>query len=186
MSTRSSGTRSSGDEDRARALSLKQRANSSTCSRAMVTPAALRWPPNRLSRCAAARRCRRAGRSARWSGPIPCRHRPRGRSASSGRPNSSTMRDATIPMTPGCQPSSARTMPYVSSRSSCEHALPRLVQHRAVDVLAPRVQLLQLARDAVGLVLVGGQQQLDAAQRVAEPAHRVEPRREDEARRGPP
>jgi single-stranded-DNA-specific exonuclease len=37
-----------------------------------------------------------------------------------GLPNSSTRRDATMPMTPGCQVSSASTIPNVSSRSICK------------------------------------------------------------------
>ena len=41
--------------------------------------------------------------------PLPCS--PSRPMRMVGRPNSSTIREATIPITPGCQPSSARTMP---------------------------------------------------------------------------
>ena len=59
--------------------------------------------------------------------------------------------------------------------------LARARERPAIDFLAVAIELLQLARDRVRLVLVLGHQELDAAQRVAEPAHGIEPRGEDEA-----
>ena len=59
-------------------------------------------------------------------------------------------------------------MPYVDGEIHREHALARLLERRAIDLLPARVQLLELARDRVGLLLVRRHQQLDAAQRAAQ------------------
>ena len=62
-----------------------------------------------------------------------------------------------------------------------EHQRARLLERRAIDLLPARVELLELTRDRVGLLLVRREHQLDAAQRAAESARGVESRREDEA-----
>ena len=60
-------------------------------------------------------RCRRA------PGPLPTS--PSSAMSTVGRAVSSTMRDATMPITPGCHPCSASTIPYVLSRSSASTRL---------------------------------------------------------------
>src|SRR5687768_1769176 len=62
-----------------------------------------------------------------------------------------------------------------------QHPLPRLVEGPAVNLLPLVIQLLQLARDRVRLVLVFSEKQLDTADRVAQPSSGIQPRREDEA-----
>ena len=59
--------------------------------------------------------------------------------------------------------------------------LARARERRAIDLLPLAIELLELARDRVRLVIVLRHQQLDAAQRVAEAPDGVQSRREDEA-----
>ena len=59
--------------------------------------------------------------------------------------------------------------------------LERLADDPVLDSLPLAVQLLELVRELAGLVLVLGQQQLERRARAAEPARRVDPRREPEA-----
>ena len=68
--------------------------------RAIVSPAAARWPPWRAGARRAAS-ARRAGRTPGSSGPSRCPRRRRARSARTGRWWRSAMREATIPITPG-------------------------------------------------------------------------------------
>ena len=56
----------------------------------------------------------------------------------------------------------------------------RLAHDPVLDSLPLAVQLLELVREPAGLVLVLGEQQLERGARAAEPARRVDPRREPE------
>ena len=86
----------------ARATALKRSAKASICPRATVTPAATRCPPNRINTSRhAARPAYRSNAGIDRPDPRPCS--PASATRTVGRPYSSTMRDATIPMTPGCQ-----------------------------------------------------------------------------------
>ena len=108
-STRSTGIRSSGDSAAA-ACAASARRKGSTAAASSSTPAAMRWPPKRTS-CpeqAARPACRSYAEMLR---PEP-RPPPSPSSAitTHGRRQRSTSRDATIPTTPGCQPSPATTI----------------------------------------------------------------------------
>ena len=101
--------------------------------------------------------------------------------SSTGRPCSSTSRDATMPITPGCHPSSASTMPCVASRSSA--SMSSRARASVLRSTSWRWRLSSSSSRAIAFASCSilRHQQLDAAQRVAEPADRVEARREDEA-----
>src|SRR6185437_4286978 len=60
------------------------------------------------------------------------------------------------------------------------HQVPRAVERSAIDLLASRVQLFELPRDRVGLMIRLRQKQIDAAQRAAQASRRIQPRSEDE------
>src|SRR5687767_939280 len=149
-SPRTSGIRSSGVR-RDRATSLNRVANASTLSRATVTPAAARCPPNRSSRSLALP-------------SAPCRS------------NLEIERPKLFDESGRNDPDHAR-MPRLVSEDDAErivqihlqHPLPRLVEGPAVNLLPLVIQLLQLARDRVRLVLVFSEKQLDTADRVAQP-----------------
>ena len=73
-------------------------------SASIVSPAACLWPPNRVNRCA--ERSSAASMSKRaMLRHEPCATPPSTDSTMAGRWNASTSFDATIPMTPRCQPS---------------------------------------------------------------------------------
>ena len=102
-STRSTGTSSSGGQRR-RGVRLEGGAEGVEAARARTSsPAAARWPPWR-ARCAGAgveagRGGRRRGSSAR----SPCPRSPSRATSTAGRWWRSAIREATIPITPGCQ-----------------------------------------------------------------------------------
>src|SRR6185503_12898001 len=60
------------------------------------------------------------------------------------------------------------------------HELACLYERCPVDLLAARIQLLQLTRDDVRFVLACGEEQLDTANGMAQSASGIEPGREDE------
>ena len=94
----------------------------------------------------------------------------------------STRREATIPTTPGCQPSPATTSPG-ASRSSLRQLPPRRLGGR-VDLALGRPPLrvgpAQLLGDLLRPRLVVGQQQLDPGIGPVEPPRGVDPRRQPE------
>lgn len=59
--------------------------------------------------------------------------------------------------------------------------LPRLIERLVIELLAPRIQLLELSRNGVCLVLVFAHEQLHSAQRVTDASRSVQPRRENES-----
>src|SRR3954465_3743012 len=63
----------------------------------------------------------------------------------------------------------------------CQDPLTRLLERHPIDRTAPLVELLELACDDVGLVLIFGEQKLDATNGVAEATGGVQSRRENEA-----
>ena len=79
-------------------------------------------------------------------------------------------------------------MPVVVGQNDREHFVEvhrqdffaGLLQCHAIYVLAPLIQLLQLAGNRVGLVLILCEQQLHSPNRVPEPARRIEPGRQYE------
>src|SRR6202030_2556321 len=80
-------------------------------------------------------------------------------------------------------------MPGVVSKHDGEHLveihrqyfLTGLFEGGVIYILTAPVQLLELARNRVRLVLVFREQKLDSPNRVSEPARRVQSWREDEA-----
>ena len=56
-----------------------------------------------------------------------------------------------------------------------------LLERRAIDLLAPSVELLELARDRIGVGVVFAQQELDTFECVGESPDGIETRRENEA-----
>ncbi len=83
-------------------------ANASSCSSAIERPAAARWPPKR-SRCSA-QAARPLWRSkSEIERPDPFQPSAAPATSTTGRWNRSTSREATMPITPSCQPSSQST-----------------------------------------------------------------------------
>ena len=93
------------------------------------------------------------------------------------------MREATIPTTPGCQPSPAITTAgasRTSSGSSPQRALGA-GERLALGEAPLAVGAVQLLRDLGGAVGVGGQHQLDPGVGAVEAPRGVDPRRQAEA-----
>src|SRR5882762_3098122 len=80
-------------------------------------------------------------------------------------------------------------MPGVVGKHDGEHLveihrqyfLAGLLEGRVIYVLTPLIQLLELARNRVRLVLVLREKELDSPNRVSEPTRRVQSRRQDES-----
>ena len=107
---------------------------------------------------------------------------PSSETTTTGRWWRSTSREATIPTTPGCQPSPART-----SARRLAQLVGQLAPRRlggGVDLALGRPPLgvgpAQLGRDLLGPRLVLGQQQLDPGVGPVQPPGRVDPRRQPE------
>ena len=112
--------------------------------RASGPPPAL-CPPNRSGAAARTTRARRACRRTGCCGTsrAPCRRRSTARWP--GRWKASTSFEATMPMTPRCQPSPATTSTVRAPTSgSCLDELPRLGDDRRLFLLAARVLRVQL------------------------------------------
>ena len=146
-------------------------------------PAAARWPPKR-SRCseqAARPPCRSKAPVDR---PDPFHSSPAPAIRTTGRWKRSTRREATIPITPSCQPRpqarnrGGAVSPPASPRPS---RAPR--GGSALHALPVAVQPLELMRQAAGLVGVLGEQELERRARSGETPRRVDPGREPEADR---
>ena len=137
-------------------------------------------------RGAAARRsrpaARRAGRTPGSSGPSPCPRSPSSAISTAGRWWRSAIRDATIPITPGCQPSAASTYAGAPARA-LRHQLLGLEEDPRLDVAALDVDGVELGGDRAGARDVGRQQQLEAGVGAMQPPGGVDPRREPEADR---
>ena len=102
-----------------------------------------------------------------------------------GRPYRSTSRDATMPITPSCQPAPATTYaaaaaPRLGPRLDL---VDRVAQDALLDRLPLAVQALELLGEALGLAGVLGEQQRERRLRPAQPARRVDARGEPEADR---
>ena len=98
-----------------------------------------------------------------------------------GRRQRSTSREATIPTTPGCQPSPATTIaPWLACGAQAASAANRM---RVSACWRSRVEQVELARDLGGAVAVLGQQQLERGVGAAHAAGRVDARAEPEAER---
>ena len=94
----------------------------------------------------------------------------------------STSRLATMPITPGCQPSRPRTIaPAVADAARRADHLVGLGDDRLLDLLAPGVAAVELLGDLAGADGVVGRQHLDGPHRALEPAGGVDPGREAEA-----
>ena len=106
-STRSPGVRSSPSSARS-ACATNAARNASTSSRRTVQPAAARWPPWRMRWPAAASSPpSRSKAGIERPEPVPCS--PSRATSTHGRLACSAMREATMPITPGCQSSAAST-----------------------------------------------------------------------------
>ena len=178
-STRCVGTRSSG-RSTAVAWASNAARNASTSALRTWQPAAARCPPWR-ARCSA-HACSPPSRSnAGIERPEPVPASPSSATSTHGRWWRSAMREATIPMTPGCQPSPARTYAVALPRLG-DHALG-LEEDALLDVAALGVRTVELLGDHAGALGLPGEQELDAGVRAIEATRRVEPRREPEADR---
>jgi hypothetical protein len=113
--------------------------------------------------------------------PLPFPTPPRPRRAPPAGPVSSTTRDATIPITPGCPPLPREHEAVGGVEVDPVHLSARLRERGAVDLLAAAVELLELAGDLERPVLVVGGEQSTPVRPLAQPPDRVEARREDEA-----
>ena len=118
----------------------------------------------------------------------PCPTPSSSDSTTAGRWNASTSFEATMPITPRCQPSPATT------RTACDadvrivlDRLLRLRQDRLLLLLPPQVLVVELRRQAPAPPRPGPRRRPAAAARrcpACHPARRVQARREDERRRG--
>ena len=66
------------------------------------------------------------------------------------------------------------------------HDLDRLVENQLVHLLATRIDRLELTRERRGFLRVLREQEPEPVVRIADPAHGVEPRRENKADVGAP
>ncbi len=145
-------------------------------------PAAARWPPNEV-RCDA-----QASRPASRSKPGMLRPDPRPPPSPSseitiaGRWWRSARREATIPTTPGCQPSPATTSAGASRRSSGSSrsaASAAVSTSRSVARRSPLARL-ELGGDLRRPRRVLGEEELDPGVGAVEAPRRVDPRRQPE------
>ena len=124
-------------------------------------------------------RGRRAGRSPGCCGPSPC---PCPSSSIpiriAGTQWRSASREATIPTTPGCQPSPASTSAgrTASSAGSCGARRSAALSTSPLGVAALVVGAVELGRDRRGPLLVVGEHQLDPGVGAVEAARGVDPR----------
>ena len=130
----------------------------------------------------APRRARRGGRRRGSSGPSRCPRRRRARSAPPGRWWRSAIREATMPITPGCQPSAASTYaagsaPPARAAATCASASKRI---RVSTSRRSTLTRSSSAADRARPLDVGGQQQLEPGVGAVQPPGGVDPRREPE------
>jgi hypothetical protein len=164
---------------------LRRPANASKASARIVRPAAIAWPPN-LSIRLGARFDTRSSASRRWKPGI---ERPEpliqpsapGANVIVGRKNFSFRREATMPITPWCQPSSNTLMVLLlagSKASRCSRAVSCISAS-----ISRRFRLMSLSCCAMrpGAALVVGDQAFDPERHVVQPAGRVQARAEREA-----
>ena len=184
-STRWTGTRSSGASDAA-ACATNAARNASTARRARsCSPAAARWPPWR-SRSALAASSPPSRSNAGIERPEPVPSSPSSAISTAGRWWRSAIREATMPITPGCQPSAASTYAAGSAAAAARGLRDLrlgLEQDPRLDVAALDVDRVELGGDRAGPLDVGRQQQLQPRVGAVQPPGGVDPRREPEADR---
>jgi hypothetical protein len=135
----------------------------------MVTPAATRWPPKQVAALREA--AVQVERRDRAAGTLPL-------VAVEGDEHA---RPAELFDDARCHDPDHARVPSLFGEHDAErrreiqllHERPRSVERAAVDLLPPRVQLLELSRDGIRLLLARRQQQLHTAERAAEPARGI-------------
>ena len=106
---------------------------------------------------------------------------PSSATITTGRPLRSTMREATIPITPGCQPSPESTYASRSPSSAIwASAWWRIARSTSLALAVGRVELVRHLAGAAGVL---GQQQLERRVGAVQPPGGVQPRRQRERHR---
>ena len=128
------------------------------------------------------RSARPAGRTPGSTGPTRCPASPSSAISTAGRWWRSAIREATIPITPGCQPSPAST--YAGARARARPPAPRR-RTGSASPTSRRSAFTASSSAAIARARAGvlGQQQLEPGVGAVQPPGGVDPRREPEADR---